>query len=829
MPELIKNLRQRQKLLAGLSLEKIAGVLEKLSAHFAKKSVRKELLKKLPGITGFSVEMCEAGLQVLSEILSREMILARVNGEFGNLRLLDEFVRTGATGLLQKARPLGVILHIAPGNVFLGIADSIVMALITKNASLIKLSSRDTFFPRYFAAALKSVDEQGIVSSCLDFFESSHDSPELDRICREADGILFWGGAEAMSVYRDKAGLSTRLILNGPRFSLAVAEEACFTDEDYNLLGRDIVMWEQQACSSPQIIYLIGDENKFSRKLNQALAGVLNSFPPGKIPFDERVEIRRERERARIEALERGDAPLFQNRSPDFALIRLYEEGARISPNHRNVFLKKIRTPEDVLTEASDLRPFLQTIGIKISSLSRKLADKLLATGAMRIVPPGRMCEGVPGAPHDGRFLLHELIDFISFEQGTSEKLADILDFARKNSPYYGKIIKPKADLTRIPFLDRDIIRSISPPVSDEILTGPLTGGFYFCSGGTSGNPKYSFYSNDDFFESTEILADIYKQAGINQRDIVANTFIAGNLWTSFLVVNRALMNIGCLNLPIGGNTRTEEIAELVSRFSATAIVGLPSVIISVAEHFRKKKLKSSVRKVLYGGEHMSLEAAAFLRRQMGVTEVRSAGYAIVDSGPIGVQCRHLSGTLHHAISRYNLIEFIRDHKPVPDGETGEIIVTNLSRRLMPVIRFRTGDLGRKVQLDCPCGNRDFVFELLGRCDDTLTIGGMNLLLDDISRAVGKTAGFSPIFQLVARKDGHRERLIIRIERRPDCRMDLRKLEEKFLSILKSEAENIFFSISQGLLNIEIRILDPGAIERIARTGKIRRVIDERR
>ncbi|MDD5089399.1 MAG: acyl-CoA reductase [Candidatus Wallbacteria bacterium] len=823
----LSRLSACRKKLASLPIEEIIDILSLLGKHLESKREHSALLARLPEITGFSREMCQSGLEVLSGILDRESLLSRVKGEFGHKEFLDGFYPESRTSLLQTAIPLGVILHVAPGNVFLGIADSIVMAFLTKNASLVKLSSRDTFFPLYFGRALEKIDKTGALSSCLGFIESSHDSEKLAQCCREADGILFWGGAEALRYYKQHAGEHTRLIANGPRFSVAVIEEKAMADGDYSGLARDISMWEQQACSSPQVIYLCGDEERFSSRLTKAIQDLLKSLPPGQMSFDEKVEIRRERESARIEAQDHNQVPLT-GEHPDLTLIRLYNDGFRFSPGHRTVFVRRIKSASEVPGLVTPLKPFLQTAGIKLASGCAEMSESLAGIGVLRITPLGRMCEGVAGAPHDGRYVLQELCRLVTREQGQADLLQDILDHARTHSPHYRKIIRTDAVIEQVPLLDRETMQKISPPKSTKILTGPLTDGFYFCSGGTTGSPKYSFYTNEDFRVSTDILADIYRTAGITEQDRVANLFIAGNLWTSFLVANRALQNIGCVNLPIAGNTRTEDMADLLIRFQATAIVGLPTIIVGLAEQFRERKLKSPVRKVLYGGEHMNPEAVKFLKRHMAVTDVRSAGYAIVDSGPIGVQCTHLSGSLHHAISRYNHIEFIRDGVPVPDGEEGEIVVTNLSRRLMPVIRFRTGDLGRKVLMQpCPCGSKEFVFELLGRADDFLVIGGMNLHIADISRAVGRISGLSPIIQLVAGLRGARDHLLIRVETLG--KIDFRKTEKQCLDAIRHEAANLFFALSKGLVQVEFEFLNQGQIERNARTGKIRLVIDKRR
>lgn len=852
MNDIFIRLQQNQKKLAELPVFKIIEILGKTGEYFKHSTIQKELLKYLPQITGFSYNMCKLGVNELINILTPHNLIQRLTGEFGNLEVLDKFYPDKTCGLLKKVQSLGVILHIAPGNVFLGIIDSIIMSFITKNASLVKLSSRDTFTPGYFAKILNKTDDTGVLSSCLDFIETAHSSNKLKELCAKADGILFWGGETALKFYKSHAGEHTRLIANGPRYSFAVIQEEILSEKDYKALSHDIIMWEQLACSSPQIIYVLGNLEKFAEKLNKALTESIAQGYAGEISFDEKVEILKERESNRIKAIEHGEQSLFTYDNPDFSLIKLYKDNIKMSPGHRTVFLKNINKPEDVVRCITEFKPYLQTAGIKVSQAKTEaLIQDLSCVGVLRIMPLGQMALPVWGSPHDGEYLLTKLVNFVTYYQSDEEKLIEICDFASKHSPYYQKIIPENPDFASIPLLDRKMITQISPPISKEILTDKVNTGFYFCSGGTSGNPKYSFYTNEDFELSTDILADIYKQAGINSNDIVANLFIAGNLWTSFLVVNSALQKIGCINLPIGGNSRICDIAKYLIQFKPNTIVGLPSIIISLAQYIYEQKNNISIEKILYGGEHLSLPAQDFLKQTLKVKSIHSAGYAIVEAGPVGVQCKYLSGSLHHAILNYNHIEFIKDNKPVKDGEKGEIVVTNLKRKLMPVIRFRTGDLGRKLpEVKCTCGNSNFIFELLGRCDDMLVIGGINLQLPDIARAISRVKELLPVFQLIARTDGYKEKLIIRVETGSckimdstlrhtstnsvtECIAGLPTNEQnvkiRLLSALESEAENLYFSFSKGLINIEIELLESGKIERNVRTGKIKKVIDMRK
>jgi phenylacetate-CoA ligase len=167
---------------------------------------------------------------------------------------------------------------------------------------------------------------------------------------------------------------------------------------------------------------------------------------------------------------------------------------------------------------------------------------------------------------------------------------------------------------------------------------------------------------------------------------------------------------------------------------------------------------------------------------------------------------------------------------PVKPGEPGEIVITPLEKRHMPLIRLRLGDLGRRLASRCPCGRTEPLFELLGRCDDRIHLGGAHLFASDIQDAVSATAGLSRDFQAIVFKKGPKDALKIRVQARPGTASGKREgLAKRLSARLRESCEDLARSLESGLLGEpEIEILPPGAIERVARTGKLRRVVDRR-
>ena len=140
----------------------------------------------------------------------------------------------------------------------------------------------------------------------------------------------------------------------------------------------------------------------------------------------------------------------------------------------------------------------------------------------------------------------------------------------------------------------------------------------------------------------------------------------------------------------------------------------------------------------------------------------------------------------------------------------------------MPVVRYRTGDLGRWVKVEnCPCGFAGVSFELLGRCDDLLVIGGINLMPVDIAAGLSSLP-ISQSFQIVARMSAGKDLLVLRLE------SEKKLADHEVVEALKKGSYKIAESLKENWMNIAVEWHGPGEIKRNERTGKLKTVVDER-
>lgn len=803
-------------------------------------SFRRRAQAVMPGVSGFSPETVRRTLEIIPRLLSRENLAKRVRAELGRLDALDAWSLEPEAGSAIKAFPLGSVLHVAAGNIFLGCIDSVVMSLLTNNVTLMRMSSADMTFPFLFAESLVQADREGDLASGLSLLSWPKGSDEIESVFkRGVQGVVVWGGEQAVSAYRKDLGIGTKLIAFGPKLSFAAVSRAGLRRvgprEAARRAAKDVSLWDQAACASPQTLFVQGsDPREFLTELSAALAREARACPPGPASPDEAASVLEERQRVLADELA-GSARLLAAENQSWTVAWSRKSALAASPLRRFVHVRPYKDLAHLRSLIAASAPFLQSAGLLVGSGEEgAYAEALASAGVARLPALGAMLESETGEPHDGRYALTELVRWVSgppaaVAANEEKALAGLLKQAAAESPFYRRRIKTP-DPARLPLLDKDDLYRHAPPRSEALLTraGDGAGRVLFASGGSTGKPKFCFYTQEEFDLTCRWLAWGFRRSGLESGDVAANLFVAGNLWSSFLAVAGAARALDVTHLPVGGTADPALALDSLKRFRATALIGLPSTMLELARLAGSRGERLRVKKIFYGGEHATDEMRREWAKAFGAKVVRSAGYASVDAGLIGFQCDRAQGGVHHAASGLQRVELVSPEtgKAAAPGEAGEIVVTNLIRRWMPIIRYKTGDLGRWVPGTCACGHPAPRFVLLGRCDDRLNIGGAHVDVRDVGRAVAAVPGLSLFYQLVADKG---ERLSVRVEKR-SARMPSDGLAFKLGGALLRCSHELRDSVERGWLKAPVvELLAPGQLPRQPRTGKIRRVLDLRR
>ena len=841
-------------LMRGVPRDYITGTLAKAGKLFAQGGkYRKAALAHLKEHIPFSEPVIDKSLDIIPELLEKHSLVKRMNMELFLPYALEAPVeRRGYEGVL-RAMPKGVVLHVGAGNVFLGILDSLVLGFLTKNVNIIKLSSSGSRFMNIFMDALQEADELGVLSRSVAVLCWKGGSAELEAAAlKNVNAVFVWGGYEAVQAYRRIAPIDVRVEGFGPKTSVGVVFESCVINEGMDEVARraaqDASLWDQAACSSLHTLYLIAPAKRhqalaasFLKEAKVHFARFAKELPQGRLSPDEQVEITKARQLARVDAA--LGAGSYESSAPKTDWTVIYEKDPvyRVSPLNRVLYVKTVESVAQVKDMLMPLRGYIQTVGVGGSIERKKVLETLAPAGIARVVKLGKMLEEANGSPHDGIFPMMSLVNWLPIEEMPSQldRLSELVDYARARSPFYGRHFKgvPRItcmeDFAKVPFLEKHDVLENTPPDSADLLTSKVQRGIFFASGGSTGQPKYVFYDQHEYDHTCRMLAFSMEAAGLNEKDVIANLFVAGNLWSSWLSVEKAISYTKAISVPVGSNLPLENIVQYMEDFKVSAVVGLPSFLVKLAEFAKANpKFKLPVKRIFYGGEYVGLEMVKFFKSVFPGVDVRSAGYATADAGVLGFQCPHCVKGQHHLFARSQFVEFVDQDTlaPVKRGEIGELVVTGLSKKHMPIIRYRVGDLGRYLDKPCACGRTEPLFEILGRCDDRIHVGGAHLFVNDIQNALGKVPDLTFNFQVVIAKKGHRDTLTIRVEvKDPDALARSGELADLLWREIESHCEDLHESVRMKWLDKPvIDVLKPNTIERVLRTGKIRKVIDKR-
>ncbi|MDO8804043.1 MAG: acyl-CoA reductase, partial [Elusimicrobiota bacterium] len=649
-------------LMRGASREYIVETLAKSGRFFGRGGkYRKAALAHLKEHITFSGPVIEKSLDVIPEILDRQELNRRLQMELFIPYALEAPVeRRGYEGLI-RAMPKGVVLHVGAGNVFLGILDSMVMGFLTKNVNIVKLSSSGSNFINLFMEALREADGKGLLSRSAAVLRWKGGSRELEEAAlRNVNAVFVWGGYDAVQSYRKIAPIDVRVEGFGPKTSVGVVFESCVDNEGMKEVARraalDASLWDQAACSSLHTLYFIAPAARhkalaasFLKEASEQFSKLAVELPLGRMSPDELVETTRARELARVDAALGAGA--FESSAPRLDWTVIYETDPvyRVSPLNRVLYVKTVNSLEEVRDRLLPLRGYIQTVGVGGSIERKKVMETLGPAGIARVVKLGKMLTGATGSPHDGVFPMMSLVNWLPIEEKPSQldRLSELVEHARTLSPFYGRHFKEVQkivtleDFRSVPFLEKHHVLENTPPDSADLLTSRVQHGIYFASGGSTGQPKYVFYDQHEYDNTCRMLAQTLEAAGLDETDVIANLFIAGNLWSSWLSVEKAISYTKAISVPVGSNLPLENIAGYLEDFRVTAIIGLPSFLAKVAEYVRANpgRHKLCVKKIFYGGEYVGAEMVKFFQRVFPGVVVRSAGFATADAGVVGFQC----------------------------------------------------------------------------------------------------------------------------------------------------------------------------------------------
>jgi hypothetical protein len=363
------------------------------------------------------------GVQFLRIWLRRgtlEPILAR---ELGRDAICGGWSHDGRANL--RPFPVGIVGHWPAGNIEIQPALSLTCALLGGNGSLVRVPEGLHEVTQLILGKLEQSDRARVLTPRVAMLAFDHARQDLqEAMARQVDGAMIWGGEEAVLQVRSLPfPYWARLAIFGPRISVAAMDAKSWlsnTEKEAwcTRIARDVWQFDQQACSSPHVLFLekgVQDARPdFLPSLKRAFELENRMHPRQTIPISLTTAICQARASWLLDDVaNRGIFP----RSPDWSI--LVGHGTDMpEPTHGKTLT--VLEVDDLLEPIQKLDRRVQTLGLAIADPARetRLASVAARKGVDRIVKLGRMHVFAP--PWDGVDLIRPMVRMVRHVPSTA-------------------------------------------------------------------------------------------------------------------------------------------------------------------------------------------------------------------------------------------------------------------------------------------------------------------------------------------------------------------------------------------------------------------------
>ncbi|MFA5629756.1 MAG: phenylacetate--CoA ligase [Dehalococcoidales bacterium] len=411
-----------------------------------------------------------------------------------------------------------------------------------------------------------------------------------------------------------------------------------------------------------------------------------------------------------------------------------------------------------------------------------------------------------------------------------SERLQATVKYEYANVPFYRERmdkhgVKPEDirgidDLNKLPFTDKNDLRDGFPfgllAVPQQQIVR-IQG-----SSGTSGHPIVTGYTENDIEVWTEMAARALAALGANSDSIVQVAYGYG-LFTGGLGLHQAATRLGAMVIPMsGGNTQRQLM--MMEELGTTILCCTPSYAIYLGEAARDMGILSQLKlkSGCFGGEPWTEKMRTELESLFGIDAMDIYGLSEIAGPGVSFECKMKDGL--HINEDHIIAEVINPEtgEILPYGESGELVMTTITKTGQPMIRYRTRDICMLNKEPCSCGRTTLrMSRLAGRTDDMLVIRGINVYPGQIESVLETVSGITPHYLIVADREASTDSLEVQIELTEDMFSDTISQIESLKNLIALQIKSVVG------LQAEVKLVPPRSLPRSE--GKSRRVIDKRR
>lgn len=349
--------------------------------------------------------------------------------------------------------------------------------------------------------------------------------------------------------------------------------------------------------------------------------------------------------------------------------------------------------------------------------------------------------------------------------------------YLAEHSPFYQRLFAEHAinpasirtieDLQHVPFTEKSDLQRFN----DDFLCVPKEDIIdYITTSGTLGDPILFGCTESDLERLAYNEHKSFACAGLHKGDILQLMTTIDKRFMAGLAYWLGIRRMGASIIRVG-NGIPELQWDTIQRLHPTAIMCVPSFILRLIDYAEQNNIDyrhSSIRKIIGIGE--GLRDQQFNLNLLGQRihekwpEVELyATYSSTEMSATFSECEHACGG--HVHPELIIVEIIgEDDKPVPDGESGEIVITTLGVQGMPLLRFRTGDIAAKIAQPCACGRNSYrLTPLIGRKHNMIKLKGTTIYPPAINDVLDHTLFVSSYVVVVRPSDAGTDEVVVRI------------------------------------------------------------------
>ena len=401
------------------------------------------------------------------------------------------------------------------------------------------------------------------------------------------------------------------------------------------------------------------------------------------------------------------------------------------------------------------------------------------------------------------------------------ERLREIVAYAHANVEHYRRSFAAAGvapgdlagfeDLARFPLLTKADLRDNYPFGMFAVPRREVVR--VHASSGTTGKPTVVGYTAGDIDVWAQLMARSIYAAGGRPGDM-AHVAYGYGLFTGGLGAHYGAERLGCTVVPASGGM-TERQVTLITDFEPRIILVTPSYCLNLIDGMVRRGIdpaSCSLQVGIFGAEPWTDELRAEIEARLGIDAVDIYGLSEVMGPGVAQECAETKdGPTLWEDHFYPEIIDPDTGEVLGEGAFGELVLTALTKRGQPVIRYRTRDLTRLLPPTARTMRR--IQRVTGRSDDMLIVRGVNVFPSQVEAEVLKVEGLSPHFQIHVDRSSNLAALTVRVERDPASR---RPVEELAGALAHHIKDNIGVSA-------EVAVVEPGEVPRSA--GKAQRVV----